>query len=173
MKLSAWLPRWKVERVHACLEATGGYERTLARYLFDAGHLVSVVNPVCVKGQAQSELSRLKTDRADAALIARYCQKHRPAPWKPPAPEIEQLRVLLARLADLQGSIRRNQPPAAQRRGAAARRRSRQSAVLDGRSPDRARAPRSHRPPRSSNATANCSSQSPVLARRRRASCSC
>jgi transposase len=102
-KLSAWLSRWKVECVHACVEATGGYERTLARYLFDTGHRVSVVNPVCVKGQAQSELSRLKTDRADAGLIARYCQKHRPEPWQPPAPEIEHLRVLLARLADLQG----------------------------------------------------------------------
>ena len=100
-KLSAWLSRWKVERVHACLEATGGYERALAWNLFDAGHLVSVVNPVCVKGQAQSELSRLKTDRADAGLIARYCQKHRPEPWQPPAPQIEHLRVLLARLADL------------------------------------------------------------------------
>jgi transposase len=51
-KLSAWLLRWKVERVHACVEATGGYERALARFLFEAGHLVSVVNPVCVKGQA-------------------------------------------------------------------------------------------------------------------------
>lgn len=101
LKLSAWLVRWRVERVHACLEATGGYERGLARFLFDAGHLVSVVNPVCVKGQAQSELSRLKTDRADAGLIARYCYRHRPEAWQPPAPEVEQLRVLLARLADL------------------------------------------------------------------------
>ena len=101
-KLSAWLSRWKVDRVHACVEATGGYERALARFLFDAGHLVSVVNPVCVKGQAQSELSRVKTDRADAGLVARYCLTHRPEPWQPPAPEIEHLRVLLARLADLQ-----------------------------------------------------------------------
>jgi transposase len=100
-KLSAWLLRWKVIRVHACMEATGGYERALVRYLFEADHVVSVVNPVCVKGQAQSEISRLKTDRADAGLIARYCQKHRPEPWQPPAPEIEHLRGLLARLADL------------------------------------------------------------------------
>jgi transposase len=54
--LSAWLLRWEVDRVHACIEATGGYERALARFLSQAGHVVSVVNPVCVKGQAQSEL---------------------------------------------------------------------------------------------------------------------
>lgn len=102
-KLSAWLLRWGAQRAHACLEATGGYERALARSLLDAGHLVSVVNPARVRGFAQSELSRQKTDRSDAALIARFCLTQRPQPWQPPAPELERLRELLARLEDLKG----------------------------------------------------------------------
>ena len=33
---------------------------------------------------AKSELSRAKTDKADAKLIARYGLSLRPAPWTPP-----------------------------------------------------------------------------------------
>ena len=45
-----------------------------AMALSDAGWRVSVVNPARVKGFAQSELMRNKTDRADAALLARFGQ---------------------------------------------------------------------------------------------------
>jgi transposase len=102
-KLSAWLAKWKVERVHACLEATGGYERALAHYLFEAGHVVSIVNPARIRGQAQSELKRAKTDPVDAGVIARFCREKQPEAWTPPPPEIEVLRALLARLDDLMG----------------------------------------------------------------------
>jgi transposase len=101
-KLAAWLAKWKVDRVHACLEATGGYERALARFLFDAGHVVSIVNPARIRGQAQSELKRAKTDPVDAGVIARFCREKQPEAWSPPPPEIEVLRALLARLDDLQ-----------------------------------------------------------------------
>src|SRR5687767_5196920 len=69
-QLSAWLSKHQVERVHACLEATGAYGEALATYLHDAGHTVSVVNPAAIKAYAQSRLSRVKTDKADATLIA-------------------------------------------------------------------------------------------------------
>jgi len=39
--------------------------------LVDTGWAVSVVNPARIKGYAQGELARNKTDRADAALLPR------------------------------------------------------------------------------------------------------
>ena len=44
-QLSAWLSQQKVERVHACLEATGVYGQALTTYLHNAGHVVSVARP--------------------------------------------------------------------------------------------------------------------------------
>ena len=77
-KLGAWLERWQVERVHACLEATGTYAEAVAVWLYEHGHLVSVVNPARVKAYGESELVRAKTDRVDAGLIARFCRAQRP-----------------------------------------------------------------------------------------------
>lgn len=96
--LSDWLSKHQVERAHACMEATGTYSEALALYLHAAGHTVSVVNPAVVKAFAQSEMSRTKTDKTDATLIARYCLKHQPPAWSPPPPEISQLQALLRRL---------------------------------------------------------------------------
>jgi transposase len=59
-------------RVHACLEATGGWSEQVAISLGEAGHVVSIVNPARIKAFAQSEMVRTKTDRIDAALIARF-----------------------------------------------------------------------------------------------------
>lgn len=96
--LSTWLSKQKVELVHACLEATGTYSEALALYLHNAGHTVSILNPAVIKAFAQSELSRTKTDKTDASLIARYCLKNKPSAWSPPAPEISELQALLRRL---------------------------------------------------------------------------
>lgn len=70
LQLSAWLEKQKVERVHACLEATGMYSEAVATYLSDAGRVVSAINPAAIKAYGQSRLSRTKTDKADASLIA-------------------------------------------------------------------------------------------------------
>ena len=82
-QLSAWLAKHQVERAHACLEATGAYGEALATYLHEAGHMVSVVNPAQIKAYAQSRLSRAKTDKADATLIAQFCAERRPPRWQP------------------------------------------------------------------------------------------
>jgi len=100
-----WLERHGVDHVHACMEATGTYGEDLAAYLHSAGHMVSVVNPAKIKGFAQSELSRTKTDKADAALIARFCRAMRPEAWQPPAPEVKKLQALVRRLDELQGML--------------------------------------------------------------------
>lgn len=97
-QLSAWLEKHHVERAHACLEATGAYSDSLATYLHDQGHLVSVVNPAQIKAYAQSRLSRVKTDKADSTLIAQFCAERRPPEWQPPPAEIRELQALVRRL---------------------------------------------------------------------------
>ncbi len=66
------------------------------------GHTVSVVNPARIKAFAQTHAARAKTDKADAALIARFCLMHQPEPWSPPCPEVAQLQALVRRLESLQ-----------------------------------------------------------------------
>lgn len=98
LQLSAWLEKHKVERVHACLEATGAYSEAVATYLSDAGHVVSVINPAAIKAYGQSRLSRTKTDKTDASLIAQFCQERRPPEWQPLPVEIRELQSLVRRL---------------------------------------------------------------------------
>jgi transposase len=99
--LSLWLEKQGVQKVHACLEATGNYGEDLAIYLHGTGHIVSIVNPARIKGFAQSELLRTKTDKLDAALIARFCLAMKPGPWSPPSSEIRSLRALVRRVDSL------------------------------------------------------------------------
>jgi transposase len=87
--------------VHACLEATGAYGDALAVYLHEQAHTVSVVNPAAIKAYAQSHLSRTKTDRVDAALIAGFCAERKPPAWHPPAPQLRELQALVRRLDSL------------------------------------------------------------------------
>jgi len=100
-QLREWFSRQGIVRVHACLEATGTYSEALALFLFQADHVVSVVNPAAVKAFAASRLSRTKTDRVDAELIARFCQAQQPPTWSPPAPEVRDLQALVRRLESL------------------------------------------------------------------------
>lgn len=99
--LSMWLQRQGIEGVggvHACMESTGVYTEPLAQYLYDSGYKVSVVNPARVKGFAQSELIRTKTDKVDASVIARFCLAMRPEEWIPESKEIRELRSLVRRV---------------------------------------------------------------------------
>jgi transposase len=48
-------------------------------------------------------LTRSKTDRIDADLIADFVATQRPSAWTPPAPEIRQLQALVRRLDALHG----------------------------------------------------------------------
>lgn len=100
-QLSVWLSKHSALSIHACMEATGTYGEALAAYLHQAGQIISVVNPAVIKAFASTELSRTKTDKLDASLIARYCQKHQPPAWTPPPPEISELQALVRRLEAL------------------------------------------------------------------------
>lgn len=97
--LLSWLAKRKVEQVHACVEATGGFEERVASALFEAGHRVSVLNPASVHAFAQQRLTRSKTDRLDARTIAEYAKRNYDdlKPWQPPPKELTELRDLVNR----------------------------------------------------------------------------
>lgn len=78
-----WLHKNNVTAAHVCMESTNVYGEAFAKHLFDAGYTVSIVNPARIKGFAQSELSRTKTDKADAKVIARFCLALTPEAWTP------------------------------------------------------------------------------------------
>jgi transposase len=99
--LDQWLARYGCKKVHAGLEATGAYSQALAHWLYEQGHLVSLLNPRRVKEFARSAGIRNKTDRIDAGLIAGYVLAHgeqcRATLWRPPKRELAQLRALVRR----------------------------------------------------------------------------
>jgi len=100
-ELAAWLDKQGVRQLHACLESTGSYGMALAEFLTNRGYRVSIVNPKRIKNYAKSRLSRNKTDKQDALLIARFCLKEVPKPWQPPAAEVKELQALVRRLETL------------------------------------------------------------------------
>ena len=100
-QLLAWLATQGVGQLHVCLEATGTYSDALALCLHQAGYRVSLVNPLRIKRYGESELRRIKTDKSDAALIARFCLTQHPDPWTPLAPERQELRDLVRSLQDV------------------------------------------------------------------------
>ncbi len=89
------------EHTGLCMESTGPYSEAPAVALTDAGWSVSVVNPARVKGFAQGELLRNKTDRADAALLARFGLAMHPGVWIAPPVAVRHLRALVDRLQSL------------------------------------------------------------------------
>lgn len=96
--LMTWLDKYDISGLHVCMEATGIYGEQLSYFLNDRSVKVSVINPTRIKGFGQSELSRNKTDEADAKMIARFCKAMQPDTWVPPAEHTLTLRELVKRL---------------------------------------------------------------------------
>ena len=68
-ELVSWLKGHKIDHAHICIEATGTYMEPVAECLYDAGYIVSVINPALGKAFAQSEGLRNKTDTVDARML--------------------------------------------------------------------------------------------------------
>ena len=86
------------------LEATGGYESDLVAALAAAGFVVAVVNPRCVRDFAKGIGVLAKTDRIDAAVIARFAHDVKPRPRaeiSEKQAEIDQLVARRRQLVDL------------------------------------------------------------------------
>lgn len=85
------------------LEATGNYHRPLLAALLAAELPVGVVNPARVAAFRQSRLGRHKTDRADAALLARFAELHHAELRQATVdePDLARLRALVGYRDDL------------------------------------------------------------------------
>jgi len=100
--LVAWLETLHRESVHVCLESTGVYGDLVAHVIHDAGHVGSVVNPLRIKAYGVSSLSRNKTDKVDARLIADFCLTQKPKQWLPPSPQVAKIQALSRRIDSLE-----------------------------------------------------------------------
>lgn len=100
-ELLLWCQSLHVQEPHFCMEATGVYYEALANYLVDEKCKVSVLNPAQIAAFASSALSRVKTDKTDAKLIARFCQAMQPPLFTPLPANIRQLQALVRRLESL------------------------------------------------------------------------
>jgi len=60
------------------MEATGGYEKSLVRFLQSQGRDVAVVNPRQIRDYAKSLGILEKTDQIDARVIARFGESNKP-----------------------------------------------------------------------------------------------
>jgi transposase len=99
--LSKFLASKDINKLHACMEATGTYGEALATYLYNHGYTISVVNPARIKGFAQSNLCRNKTDKLDAKTIANFCAAIKPESLQPTPEHIKSLQVLVKRYEQL------------------------------------------------------------------------
>lgn len=91
-KLIDWCFQQGTKSMHICMEATSHYMEDLANFMHDLGHDVSIVNPAQIKAFTKNELLRGKTDKSDAATIARFCQANKPTIWQPQPKELRELR---------------------------------------------------------------------------------
>lgn len=95
------LVQWLPADSHCVMEATGIYHLRLACHLSEKGIAVSVVNPLVIKRFSQMRLTRAKTDRSDARMIAAYGKTEQPALWQPPKAyqvKLQQMDALLQQL---------------------------------------------------------------------------
>jgi transposase len=102
-RLARQLTAGQPERV--VLEATGGYERALARALHAAGLPVAVVNPRPVRQFARATGQLAKTDRIDAAVLAHFAEVIAPAVRPPVDAATEEFEALLDRRRQIQEAL--------------------------------------------------------------------
>lgn len=85
------------------MEATGGYELTLAATLQAEGFAVAVVNPRRIRDFARAAGQIAKTDRLDARIIAQFAATMEPMPAEQFNEHTLKLKALVARRNQLVG----------------------------------------------------------------------
>lgn len=86
---------------HVVMEASGPYYLPLAGYLNKEGVAVSVVNPLVIRRFCQMRMSRTKTDKKDAMMIAEYGKAESPVLWKAPEAHVVSLQQMESLLGNL------------------------------------------------------------------------
>jgi len=89
------------------IEATGGYERPIMRYLRDHHIHLTRVNPARVRHFAASEGQKAKSDPADAKLLAQFAQEKKLRPDPTSKAHQEHLAELMDRRDQLTEHIAR------------------------------------------------------------------
>jgi transposase len=79
------------------LEATGGFEITVAAAIAGAAIPLAVVNPAQIRNFAHAAGKRAKTDPVDAAVIAHFAEALRPEPRTLPDEEARLLADMVSR----------------------------------------------------------------------------
>src|SRR5437016_8042597 len=82
-------------------EATGGFERAAIAMLAAAGLPVVVANPRQIRDFARATGQLAKTDQIDAAILALFAERVRPAPRALPTDAAQLLDALLTRRRQL------------------------------------------------------------------------
>ena len=90
------------------MEATGVYHQRCAEFFSNRGYFVSVVNPLIIKRYADMRMSRAKTDKVDAQLIARYGWNEEPYAYRAPSENRCKIRAFLKVIASLQDAKTQN-----------------------------------------------------------------
>lgn len=98
-QLVEWVKRHQVDK--AVLEASGGYERSWARLLQEAGLEVWIVDPKRVRRFAQSAGQLAKSDRIDARMIAWFGETFADGIGRQPDRAREELDRLVSARTDL------------------------------------------------------------------------
>lgn len=88
--------------MRAVMESTGGYERSLAEFLFENSFVVSVVNPAKVRAFSKAKGIHAKTDLVDAKLLALFGEELNPGQTELPSDWLQGLRNLVSRRRQLQ-----------------------------------------------------------------------
>ena len=87
------------------LEATGGLERPAATALAARGLPVAVVNPRQARDFARATGRLAKTDRLDAAVLARFAEAVRPSPKVLADEEAREFQAILSRRRQIVGML--------------------------------------------------------------------
>jgi transposase len=85
-------------QVHVVFESTASYGEALHEAMHKAGLLVSCVNPRMVKHFKLSLNKQTKTDKIDAATLARYGVERKPVAHRPASPTLKRLRAWIGEL---------------------------------------------------------------------------
>jgi len=103
VQFNEWISQHNIGDIHVVMEASGRYSEKLSYYCYNLGLPISVVNPARIKYYGQSKLSRTKTDKTDACLIADFAMHNEVGLWIPKSPERVKLQELTRCMDNLKG----------------------------------------------------------------------
>lgn len=86
------------EKSVCVMEASGPYYLKLASYLSTNSIDVCVINPLVIRRFCQMRMSRTKTDKKDAMMIAEYGKTEEPSFWTPESGYVLEIKQMQAYL---------------------------------------------------------------------------